>query len=367
MAPWEYFSTDIRIVHGRDGSMLAVLIRDFYQDMTSLFAGQDSTHWEISKLAQRWREEGKEECWLEAWLLDDGKWSGPMKIDELLKDHADLLRERFTLPSEQPSFFDLQSDGEWIWVVDNWDVLAIGPKGERLTWCMPVEWKTHSAQANLLFLPGGGVWCIYNAGISRNNEFHVAALSVAGNLIRSEQITDASFRASGSPGQAASSVMVARDKRIWRRSETFPYGHRTYVWSGRQWQEDKELAGPLFEDSDGSLWFLPYTKKAREPYGYRIIKDGKTAILELPPMDRPLMLGGIARSGPDRLFVAANSAVVALVRDGEAPAGWRIDRLYTTKQAIGTAEAFDDGHGNIVGAGWHAKLPAPQPATRPGR
>jgi hypothetical protein len=288
-----------------------------------------------------------------------------MKIDDLLKDQADLLRQRFTLPSPQPSFFDLQSDGEWIWVLNNWDVLAIGPKGERLTWCMPVEWKKHSSQANLVFLPGGGVWCIYNG----RDEFHVAALSIAGNRVQSAEIPDASYRVSGSRWEAAGSVMVARDKRIWRYSEIASvYGTRTYLWSGRQWQEDRELAGPPLEDSDGSLWFLLRKRDAGEPRGYRVIKDGKTAILEWPPTDRPLMLGGITRSGPDRLFVAANSSLVTLVRDGKAEAGWRIDKVYTTGQAIGTAKAFDDGQGNIVGAGWHAKLPgaeAPKAATKP--
>ena len=376
---WTGLSRDIRVIHGRGGRMLAVVVRDMYQDMVDTEAGQRGDT-AVLKLGERWLGEGKRLYWLEAWLLDGGKWSGPMKIDELLKDHADLLRERFTLPSERPSFFDLQSDGKWLWVLNDFDVVAIGPNGERLTWRIPAEHSVApnrhgtslAAHVNLLLPPEGGAWCVYlEAPPGRYGTFHVVKLEVAGNRVRSAEIPGASF-----PERRAadknSCLTVTRDKRIWRHYPISAYNTEIspFVWTGEEWQQRKGPSIPMFEDPDGALWFFPpRERKSGEPYAYKIIRNGKAATLEWPYL-YPMRMGMVTRSGPKTLFVAAESALVTLVRDGKAAAGWRIDKVYKLPKPWGEREGiFDDGQGNIVGeSGWHAKLPgaeAPKAATQP--
>ncbi|MHC4982360.1 MAG: hypothetical protein ACYTF6_04230 [Planctomycetota bacterium] len=379
--PWTGLSRDIRVIHGRGGRMLAVIVRDMYQDMVDTEAGQRGDR-SIHKLAEQWLGEGKRLYWLEAWLLDGEKWSGPMKIDKLLEDHAALLREHFTLPSSRFSFFDLQSDGQWLWVLNDFDVVGIGPNGERLTWRIPAEHSiapnrhgtSLAAHVNLLLLPEGGAWCMYlDRPPGRYGTFHVVKLEVAGNRVRSAEIPGASF-----PERRAADInsclTVTRDKRIWRHYPISAYTYTQispFVWTGQEWQERKGPCIPMFEDPNGALWFFPPERKSGEPHGYKIIRNGKAATLEWPYL-YPMRMGMVTRSGPKTLFVAAESALVTLVRDAKAAAGWRIDKVYKLPKPWGERGGiFDDGRGNIVGvSGWHARLPdveAGEPATRPAR
>src|SRR5262249_34969678 len=90
MAPWQRWAQfpNTRFIPGEGGGLLAVLVRDVYQDAHGQVgkgkaANPFGTDWEVVKVGRDLAKKRGKELWLEGWLLRKGGVVGPMPIEQL--------------------------------------------------------------------------------------------------------------------------------------------------------------------------------------------------------------------------------------------------------------------------------------------
>jgi len=355
--PWNPFDRGLHVVQGTKGALLAATVRDIFQDAANQPAGRGG--WRgLPQLAVDAAKAGKPVHWLEGWLWHAGRWAGPMKIDELVKERFATLRERLTLQTPRTARFDLQSDGERIWLVHDGQVRAWSAGG-RVTpaWHVP-----HGNLANLVLMPQGKVWCIY----PMSSRLEVVELAVAGGRIRATPIPAAG--AGGASYLKGSRFRLTRGGQLWRwwhrRGGSGWYGlaSSAFLWTGEAWQQQKGLGGLAFEDDDGALWFVRALRAVADR-GYRIVRGDKAFDLRWPPQ---LPMGLVTKTRGQYL-ASCGRYIVSLEPAGkDRPGQWALGRVRLLADLSETLGVFLDGRGNLIGAsGWTAQIPPPAPATRP--
>ena len=348
--PWYAFDRGLHVICGSRGALLAVAVRDVYQD-----GGGGRVPWRhVRKRGRGAKEAGQPIYWLEGWLWRNGSWAGPMKIRELIAKHLSTFRKQFTLQTPAWAYFDLQSDGRRVWVAYNSTVSVFSPDGKALTWSIPLpkSWQ-RLLPVNLVVLPDGKVWCAYLAG----RDLNVVRMEFSKAHLRPRPLPEAGMKNS-QPARWAK-LHLSREGQLWR---SHPRG--TSVWQadpsprkGGAWKDREDLGRLVLADDDGALWF------ARKPgrisdRGYDILHNGVMHKLDWPVH---LPTGAVTRAAPRRWLASCQRFVVSIVSAGKGSLRtWKIGRVHLLADLPESEGVFLDGRGHLIGAaGWSGEFPTP--------
>jgi hypothetical protein len=274
-APWKASSP--LYLPGRDNTVLAVVMRDIYQDLQA--EHKDLDHWSIMRMAPPKTGERK---WPEAWLYSGGKWSGPAKLPALFAKHGRALAAAYSEPAREAAWFALQGDGQGrLWVAYDTRVLAVDGDDVK-EWACPDAAGDPATWFSLCRLPDGRMLLVQFSAQPKGVANSLRALSFKDGKILAEDFPEPPGFAA-SYGSAPPTAFVARDKSLWLTR--FPRPTQVWRFHLGQWEPRKDLAQLLYEEADGSLWFTPaWTGKAPSPEerGYRVVKGERTSVFKCP-------------------------------------------------------------------------------------
>jgi hypothetical protein len=318
---------------GSDDCLLVVAVSDVYQQIAQDHADEALGWSRVTQLGQEAAARLGRSHWLDAWLYREGTWSQPIPLADLFARERTFFLRHFTAQTPKPGFFDLQVVSDELWWIDGPNVHVRDATGKRASWRLPVDRRE---AANLILLADGTLW------------------HVLGRTVTALRLSDGSIQATpqdaGLPEYCRrhGSIRVARDGRLWM------YGvwnsNAAYRWQDGTWRRDQGLGRFTLEDSDGALWFR---SGGGEGGGYNIIKGDKRVRLSLAGN---FPKGDITLVRPDLLLASGGDRVLALVRAEDGP-GWAVHRVLGVKGAFVSGRTWIDEDGNLVGAGWVAKLP----------
>ncbi len=297
--PWR--SRAPLVLHGGN-TVLAVVMRDIYQDIQAEAKGKKLDHREIR---QKVREKGPDarRKWLEAWLYLDGKWTGPEELPPLIDRHWESLATAYAKPPKCAEWFALQGDDrKRLWVAYDSRVSVLDRDG-RKEWTMPADPKQRTSGYHLCRLPDGRVLLRQSSGDpgSRDYLHTLRALSIKNAEIVVEDFPEPNWGRSLYSWHPPT-AFVAQDKTVWLTMVQRISRH-CKVWRLRDnaWEERNDLGEFLFQEKDGSLWFLPGRKHdTLDPKlrGYRVVKGDQTSTFPwpdypfgklMPTLDGPLL------------------------------------------------------------------------------
>jgi hypothetical protein len=278
--PWYAWQVQSPVIlTGENGTMLVIEVRDVYQEAESELMDGESVSWEkLNERAIELSDQRGSEYWFEGWLLQDEKWIGPLPVAELLQRQRVALIQNFTVQSQQTAPFNLQSDGENLWVAYDGSAWVYSEK-DILEWKQPHQPKTGLAQACLCRLPDGRMLCCSSTNEYAHFQLHV--LSLQDRKIRSEPfpLPDDAIYVSRNPRWNDWFPYVTRNGDLW-----LWLGYRTCQFQAGTWITREDLGRPLFEEPDGTLWFMPGKDyDGLDPQrGYRLVKGDKTSTFAWP-------------------------------------------------------------------------------------
>jgi hypothetical protein len=349
--PWHGWAFPPRIISGENGSLLAVVVRDVYQEIDREKLEDKMPSWrEVVAQGQELAKKRGREYWLEARLYRDGKWSEASALDDLLGAERRLLLESFPGQAPEFSFFDMQASGTDLWWSDGTAVHVLDGQGKRASWACPKDPKVQQGRredlhrTNLVRLSDGTIW--FADGLD------VYSLRLTKGMIEAALLPEAKL-----PGYATSlhrQMHVARDgSLLLYRADGF--GGESWVLREGKWVRPDGVGLFVLEDPGGALWFLPGGGEGYNSWkGYNILRGEKRLRLAMPG-DFPK--GHVATVDKGTLLAAGGDRVFLLVRTSEEP-GWSVKDVVGLQGTYENGPVWLDGKGNIVGrSGWSAKLP----------
>jgi hypothetical protein len=293
--PWRAWAHQQGLSLPGGDMVLAIVVRDIYQDMHTeakgeLLDGQDATK------RREERGPGGEPKWYEGWLYREGKWAGPAKLDWLIQQHWQAMAAAYNRPTHRSDWFAIQGDSKGrIWVVYDSGVSVIGRDGTK-QWAIPERPKLSAPWYNLCPLPDGRM------------------LLAEPHIVRVLSVKDGGIVAETFPKSPVSwdqAFFVAQDKTVWL-TQGRGAAVRTWRLRGDRWEARDDLADLLFDEADGSLWFLPSwlaTVKKPNERGYRVVKGDETKVF---PWPAEYELGDLTPASDGRLLVMCRYWVVEL-------------------------------------------------------
>ncbi|MCI0459882.1 MAG: hypothetical protein L0Z62_23270 [Gemmataceae bacterium] len=346
--PWlSWTQPRAHFITGRGGMVLAVVVRDVYQDAFAKEPEKLKGWQAILQAGQARLQPGAPEHWLEGWLLREGQWLGPLKLENLVGRERLALANHFTEPSRRGAAFALQGDGKGrVWLARDGKVFVHDGDGVA-EWTVPGKKSGHEPALSLCLLPDGRMLCASPAKLG----YQLHALTAKGGRITAEPFAAPKWPDYVSQWQAPG-LLVSKggDLFLWLGLSS---GSRELVWvrRGGQWVERKDLGRPLFEQ-DGAVWCLPGEghQHGHKDRGYRIVRGDKTITF---PWPNAYSFGELT-VGPDgKVYAACDYWLVALERAPDEPAGRRIGRAQILGRYLGPGPAFRDSAGNFAfNAGW---------------
>jgi hypothetical protein len=346
-SPWGAWAQPPRVLTGAGGTVLAVAVRDVYQDVLKDHPDKAKDWREVLQLGKALAVGRDQPFWLVGWIYHDGRWTGPQSLAELLAAERRVLLRDFQGQTPTAGFFDLQSDGKNLWYSDGRSVHVFDGRGKLASWALP-EGKSSPPlrPTNLVRLPDGTLWCLHGA--------EVTALTLADGRIVARAEPGARL-----PDRAVVSdisIHVARDGQVFFWSERW-LGNRPFFWRKGAWVREEEMGPFAGEDADGGLWFLPGGGEGTwSEKGYNLLRKGERYRVPLPER---CQRGAVTPAGAGRLLAAGSDRCFVLVRAEKEPAGWRVEATYGLKSFGETGGLFLDRHGHVVGeSGWSARWPA---------
>ncbi len=276
--PWHSWHVQMPVLlPGDDGTFLAVALRDVYQDIATEPTSGEIDWGEVLTRGKELAEKRGKAYWFEGWLHKNDKWIGPLPIEELLQTHRATLTAQFTANPKQTAPFMLQSNGKCLWAAYEGKVVALAD-GKKGRWELSGKPKQGLPKVGLCRLPDGRMLCSSPNGEYKGFQLH--ALSWQHDRIAAEAFP--------LPEQAAYSSNY--------RNDWFPYstkngdlwlwlGYRTCQFRDGNWRVREDLNRPMFEETDGSIWFLPgdgFDSRSDKNRGYRIAKGDATYTFPWP-------------------------------------------------------------------------------------
>jgi len=332
---------------GRDGSVLAVAVHDVYQDaFAEAKDGQKIDRWTLRDAAKMKVDGGKPVHWIEAWYFRNGKWTGPVKLREMLEKECDALSAAFTKPAPLGNWFVIRGDGNGtVWAAFEDTVYRFTKTGVQ-EWKIPGERRAGFYHVSPL--PDGRMLCASSDG----NRAQLHALSVKDNRIVAEAfpVPDWGDRLYfwGPP-----SLHVAKDKtlRLWLPTANNRHA-RVWEFHDGKWANRDDLGDFLFEEADGALWFMPGSKvlsKSPDHWGYQVVKGEQTTMFAWP---REYGLGRLTPTRDGRVMATAGYWLVELQK-ADDPLKRRLANVRILSGYWGPGQAFQAPDGTVfVGNQW---------------
>lgn len=276
--PWMRWAGPAALVTGEKGSALAVVTRDIYQDMAKQLP-REATHWEVRKLEEEKYADVVDKFWLEAWLRKDGKWVGPMKLDKLVSQEWDYLRDCFRQTHSTNTWFDLVSDGDFIWTAFNSKVTV--HDGDRTTTkdvSRSERWARYVLAGIRFFKHLDGLWVVAKA----EKSFDITELSFKERKIVAKLKPKLPYGHRVDHPWSMPHFHVAKDKRLiaWAPEYETVASH-PYFLEKDGWKMREDLDAFQLEDADGGQWFRR-EERWKDDSGFAILKGDKTEIFRVP-------------------------------------------------------------------------------------
>lgn len=347
--PWHGWDCPPRIVVGENGSLLAVVVRDVFQEIDTAKLEDGMGSWrEVLRQGQELAEKRGRNFWLDARLYRDGKWSEARALEDLLAGEREFLVKSFPGQTPDFSFFDMQVSGTELWWSDGTAVHALDADGRHAAWALPEgedsSARGHLRSVNLLRLADGVIWCVDGANV----------YSLKCEKGRIEAAARPEAKLPGYPHWPNRHLYAVPSGSLWYWFSNTS-GAGTWTLHEGTWEIPKGLGLFLREDSDGTLWFLPGGGEGSNSWkGYNLVSGDKRLRL---PMPGDFPKGHVANVDKDKLLATGGDRVFLLVRTAEEP-GWRVKDVVGLKETYENGPVWLDRQGNLVGqSGWSAKLP----------
>ncbi|MEI8372545.1 MAG: hypothetical protein WCJ35_06895 [Planctomycetota bacterium] len=302
--PWDRWARSPLFLSGGD-TVLAVVVRDIYQDMQAAAKGKELDDWrQIERTGREQSGVGGKTTWYEAWMYDGGNWSGPEKLPTLIEKRWAVLAEKYQQPARRGEWLAVQGDGhKRLWVAYDSTVSALDQDGVK-QWTVPNDSQQAAGYYQFCRLPDGRM--LLSAHLKG-----LWALSVTDGKIVAEKFSAPECNMPYYRLQSPA-AFVARDKSLWMTSGDY------LVWRFRdgRWEQRKDLAFFLFEDGDGSLWFRPGEESKFGPTrGYRLVKGNQTTTF---PWPAEYEFGDLTPTHDGRLLAACGYWIVQLDKADES-------------------------------------------------
>jgi hypothetical protein len=219
-------------LHGKNGGVFIVRLRDVYQNEEP----PDGDRFNPPPLRFRGvhpappppvaKEGERPKYWLEAWLLRDGKWSGPTEVRKLLAEHAATLLSDSPTTGGAMSYFAFAHDGTRLWAAFDGQVLTCDKSGKLTEADWPREKPNRPAPFVILGrLAGGKVLLSGTTG-----DGHV--LSFADGKVKATEFAMLGNHPAANPREQLAYWKLAKDGTLWYWV-TDPHGYRAQVWYHR--------------------------------------------------------------------------------------------------------------------------------------
>jgi hypothetical protein len=362
--PWQDWARPPVVILGSEGSLLAVVVSDAYQQAQQAIDGDPAppkhgirVQEDVDDIESRHTGKNDSLYWLDAYLYRDGKWCEPRRLNELLTTEQAFFVKHFNQQTPTPEFFDLQVSGKNLWWVEGTSVHVLDEGGIHATWTAPRNKEEKGSVSrepvgrlhaiNLVLLPDGTLWHI--------DGLNVTALRLTRRGIEAETLPR---DATACVGQGAR-VYVARNGRVWtyQKNPTEPEYFPSYLFRDGHWT--REAVGAfLLEDNSGGLWFLPAIEELRNSSNrYNILKGDQCYRLDMP-MPKGFSVGMVTPAGTDTLLAVCGGHRVFALERSKAKLGWAVRSVIGLNGPSDLAPVWLDGHGNLVtNKGRSAKLP----------
>jgi hypothetical protein len=327
--PWMKWAAPVAAIAGKNGSMLAVVTRDIYQEMVKSLP-KDNTHWDVSRLEEEKHKNQAEKMWLEGWLRKQGKWIGPMRLEKLLKEERDVIRKDFQDSRSLHMHFDLMSDGQATWTVFNGQLTADdGEKVVQHVLSGNERLGKYMLAGHDLFRHPDGIWCI-----ARSNEgFVISAVSLKEDRIVTKEIPELRYRSHVSHVWQLPHLHVTKDKQTiaWVH-ESGPATIHPYFLKDGAWKRRDDLGEFFVEEGDGSLWFEPIDRW-KDTTGYVVLNGDKMETFPMPKTwVQSLNLAGEKKRYARYQFDSQKGIkhrIAELTATGkQGAAGWKMEAVY---------------------------------------
>jgi hypothetical protein len=346
--PWLSWAGPAALVTGEKGAALAVVIRDIYQDMVKELP-KEATHWEVRKLEEARYADVKEKYWLEAWLRKDGKWVGPMKLDRLISTQWDYIREHFRSVRSSNTWFDLCSDGNFIWTAFNGTVsVHDGDNVHTKALSQPEGWARYPLSGIRFFRNAKDLWIVAKG----EEGFAMFELKFKERNITAKELPKLSFARYVYRPWAMPRIHTAKDKRLiaWV-PEYEPIASHPSFLEKNGWKMRDDLDAFQFEDGDGGLWFRRELRW-KEDSGFTVLTGEKAELFAVPNV-WPV---AITVAGSKRYvlytdqYKKENHRIAELSSTGKpGVAGWKVDAVYAiTSHPHMPTQLTADRWGNLV-------------------
>jgi hypothetical protein len=290
--PWTNFqwnSNAIFRAHGKNGSLLVVRVRDFYQ-IEAMPEPKDKP-----SVVPRYPAPGAPLYHLEAHFYRNGKWSEPTPLREFVAKHAATLISEFPTSQGEMNFLAYANDGKRLWFAADGKVFTADKHGTitESAWPLPQMRAPLSPLSPVMLAqqPDGKVLFCANRNFAHT-------LAFANGKVTTEAAT--------MPG-GATRWWRTRDQSLWMwHADADNLKPQVWLFGEKEWREHKELGVPLTETATGELWFLPVlpdpkTLKLSVARGAKI-QEVAIAEAELPLGFDEVPQGAILWVWGDRLF-----------------------------------------------------------------
>lgn len=347
-APWNSWSYPSQwLMPGRNNTFLAVVVRDVYQKALAESKGEEKDklnkdHWHISKTGADLVKKLGKDHWLEGWLLRDGKWHGPTAVEKLLQQELATFTKNFADAPKAHGKFNLQSDGERVWVAYQSKVF-VHEAGSVAEWPIPQVKKYWSPDIGLCVLPDKRVVCTWVWANEKGYHFKVLRRV-------KDKIVAEDFPAPALPEYLYStdklSLYVGKDKSLWLWIDR-PGAGVDLVWrfQQNQWEFRADLGPLLFEEANGALWFMPGKghEFANEDRGYRIVSSDGTRTY---PWPKQYSFGTLTPAPGGKVHAACDDWLITLGPAAEPHL--RPLQAQKMEKHVGPGPAFADSAGNFL-------------------
>lgn len=339
---WTWNASHLFRLHGKGGSVLAVRVRDVYQqDEPPTPDGSPPRPIVDRAFPHPAPAPGvpaageKPKYWLEAFLFSGGKWVGPLDVKKLLADHAATLLTDFPTTSGNAGFFAFANDGARLWAAFDGKVLTAAKDGK----VTESEWPREKPKRPLPFV----TLCTFaDKKVVLAGEYGDAhELKLADGKVAASKYT----LPTGVVRNAVSVTnwRLAKDGTFWLWTAGLD-GTRAQVWHFREekWAEQKGVGSPLYEDADGGLVCL-----AEPRWAYRhhlmVVRGAETKELLFP---REEWQFGFTDVPKDAHLWAVGDALLFVDASGAKPVvRWR---LLSGGFVPGFVPAVADGKGTVL-------------------
>lgn len=347
---WTWNSAHLVRLHGKNGSVLVVRIRDVYQldeppkdgDRFPPRVVNDPAFPHPAPPPPVARGGEKPLYWLEAYLFRGGKWTGPTEVRKLLATESAALLADFPTTSGERSFFALVNDGTRLWATFDGKVVTADKSGKVIEADWPLaKPKNPLPFAMFSLLPNEKVLL---AGA------HTLSLS-EGKIVAKALATPGDLPPATAPAEWGH-WKLAKDGTLWYYT-TGVSNTDVKVWHFRagKWAVKSGVGLPLHEDANGDVWCLSEPRGA----GKLLVVNGKeTKEVAFAPDDMRLGFtdvpkGAVVWAQGDRLYCLEPGAKPVL--------RWRL----LTESVPGVAPAVIDDKGAVLLGGLRGSLNSPKP------